>query len=131
MDRKEFLVSACTLCGLGLAGSLLDSCSNGSPAAVNFTLDLNNYPSLRNTGGYAINGNTIVMNTGSGYKALSLSCTHQGCTVNPINGGANGFQCPCHGATFSSTGGVTGGPAPSNLPSYTVTQAGTVLTIKG
>ena len=41
MDRKDFLISACTLCGLGLAASFMDSCSNKTQV-VNFTLDLNN-----------------------------------------------------------------------------------------
>ena len=133
MDRKDFLISACTLCGLGLAVSALDSCSNNSAPVVNFTLDLNSpgNSALHSTNGYVIAnaGNTIVINTGSGYRALSLICTHNGCIVTYA--GTRGFACPCHGATYSTTGAVTGGPAPSNLPSYTVTQAGTVLTIKG
>jgi Rieske Fe-S protein len=132
MDRKDFLKSACTLCGLGLTGSLLDSCSTNVPV-VNFTLDLNNGANapLRYAGGYVIaNGGTaIVMNTTSGYKALSLSCTHAGCIVTYRNG--IGFLCPCHGGSYDVNGNVTGGPPPSPLTHYNVTQAGSVLTIKG
>ncbi|WP_203924826.1 QcrA and Rieske domain-containing protein [Rugosimonospora africana] len=33
----------------------------------------------------------------------------------------NGFQCPCHGATYDSSGGVTGGPATGPLAPIAVT----------
>ena len=131
MDRKDFIISACALCGVGLASSLLDSCSKTQ--VVDFTLDLNNSANsaLRSIGGYVIanGGNTIVMNTTTGYKALSLICTHNGCTVNYR--GSAGFICPCHGGTYDASGNVTGGPPPSPLPTYQVTQACTILTIKG
>jgi len=131
MDRKDFIISACALCSFGLASSLLDSCTK--TVVVNFTLDLNSSSNstLRSIGGYVIanGGNTIVMNTVSGFKALSLICTHNGCTVNYR--GTGGFLCPCHGGTYDINGNVTGGPPPSPLPTYQVTQAGSILTIKG
>lgn len=133
MDRKDFILSACALCGFGAALTLMDGCSTGNQPIVNFTLDLNNSANapLRSIGGYVIanNGSTIVFNTVSGYKALSLICTHNGCTVRYL--GSTGFACPCHGGTFDINGNVTGGPPPSALSSYQVTQSGTVLTIKG
>jgi carotenoid phi-ring synthase / carotenoid chi-ring synthase len=53
-------------------------------------------------------------------KAISLTCTHQGCTVQPQ---ANGeFHCPCHGAAFDSTGKVLRGPAQRNLATFKVAQ---------
>lgn len=52
--------------------------------------------------------------------AFSAVCTHQGCTVDRVSGGA--IRCPCHGSTFdAATGAVTGGPAPSPLPKIAVT----------
>ena len=131
MDRKDFLISACTICGLGLAASLMDGCAK--TRVVNFTLDLNNTANaaLRYTGGTVIaNGGTvIVMNTATGYKALSLICTHAGCTVTYR--GSSGFNCPCHGGRYDVNGNVLSGPPPSPLPQYTVTQVGSVLTRKG
>ena len=133
MDRKDFLISACALCGMGVAASVMNSCSNGSAPVVNFTLDLNSSgnAALRNLGGYVIanSGNTIVINTATGYKAISLICTHNGCIVT--YNGSRGFYCPCHGGSYDANGNVTAGPPPSPLPTYTVTQSGTVLTIKG
>jgi cytochrome b6-f complex iron-sulfur subunit len=44
--------------------------------------------------------------------AISLVCTHLGCTVNRVE---TGFQCPCHGSQYDSDGLVVGGPAPKTL----------------
>ncbi len=44
--------------------------------------------------------------------AISLVCTHLGCTVNRVE---TGFQCPCHGSQYDSDGIVVGGPAPRTL----------------
>ena len=109
----------------------MDSCAKTQ--VVNFTLDLSSSSNaaLRTVGGYVIaNGGTVIVeNTSAGYVAISLVCTHNGCTVSYR--GANGFTCPCHGGTFDANGNVTGGPPPTPLAKYNVTQAGTVLTIKG
>ncbi len=45
--------------------------------------------------------------------AISLVCTHLGCTVNRIE---TGFLCPCHGSQYDGDGNVVGGPAPKTLP---------------
>ena len=130
MDRKDFLLSACALCGVGVAATLLDGCSKS--ASVNFTLNLNDAANaaLGSVGGYVVSASnrTIVMRTSSGYQALSLVCSHQGCTVNY---GGSSFLCPCHGASFDANGNVTGGPAPSALTKYAVSQSGSILTIAG
>ncbi len=51
-------------------------------------------------------------------QALSLSCTHQGCTVNKQADGK--FLCPCHGAVYSQEGKILQAPAPRNLNTYKV-----------
>ena len=51
-------------------------------------------------------------------QAFSLSCTHQGCTVNKQDDGK--FVCPCHGAVYDRQGKVLQAPAPRNLNSYQV-----------
>lgn len=45
--------------------------------------------------------------------AISLVCTHLGCTVNRVE---TGFLCPCHGSQYDADGIVVGGPAPKTLP---------------
>ncbi|MEB3313810.1 MAG: FAD-dependent oxidoreductase, partial [Cyanobacteriota bacterium] len=55
--------------------------------------------------------------------ALSLTCTHQGCSVQPqVNGTATGYLCPCHGAAYSREGQVLAGPAQDNLSRFQVLQ---------
>ena len=45
--------------------------------------------------------------------AISLICTHLGCTVYRV---ATGYQCPCHGSQYDNEAEVVGGPAPTGLP---------------
>lgn len=42
------------------------------------------------------------------FAALSLTCTHLGCTVEQK---PEGFECPCHGSQYSQDGKVLRGPA--------------------
>lgn len=61
----------------------------------------------------------ILIHTESGFKAISLVCTHLGCTVEPE---ADGFSCPCHGSLYSDDGSVLRGPAQKPLPTLRVEQ---------
>ncbi len=56
----------------------------------------------------------VVLRTPSGFTALSLVCTHLGCTVESK---PEGFTCPCHGSRFDSQGKVIRGPAQKPLNS--------------
>ena len=53
-------------------------------------------------------------------KAISLTCTHQGCTVQRQVDGK--FLCPCHGAVYDAEGRVVAGPAKRDLPRFQVAQ---------
>jgi len=59
----------------------------------------------------------VLLHTQSGYSALSLTCTHLGCTVEQT---ADGFTCPCHASRFDAQGEVTHGPAVKSLKSLRV-----------
>ncbi|UCF35762.1 MAG: Rieske (2Fe-2S) protein [Acidobacteriota bacterium] len=56
----------------------------------------------------------------AGLAAISIKCTHLGCTVGVSE---TGFACPCHGSRFDQDGNVIGGPAPQALPWYKLTLA--------
>jgi thiosulfate dehydrogenase [quinone] large subunit len=60
------------------------------------------------------------------FVAFATACTHQGCPVSFVG---NGFQCPCHGATYDQNGQVTGGPAPAPLAQIPVTVTGGNVTL--
>jgi len=54
------------------------------------------------------------------YKAFSAVCTHVGCICNKVANGT--IDCPCHGSEFKITNGaVVTGPAPTPLPTRTIT----------
>ncbi|MEU0099780.1 Rieske (2Fe-2S) protein [Streptomyces sp. NPDC006267] len=57
------------------------------------------------------------------FTAFSSTCTHQGCAVTDVSGGA--IVCPCHNSTFdAATGRPTGGPATRPLPAREITVEG-------
>ena len=56
----------------------------------------------------------VVTRNASGFTAISLICTHLGCTVEST---AEGFACPCHGSRFDPRGMVKRGPATQPLTS--------------
>ncbi|MDY0189965.1 MAG: Rieske (2Fe-2S) protein [Desulfuromonas sp.] len=54
-----------------------------------------------------------LMREGGEVYALSLVCTHLGCTLNVTE---SNLSCPCHGSTFLRSGEVSRGPADQPLP---------------
>ena len=53
----------------------------------------------------------------SGFSAVSMVCTHLGCTVQQKD---NGFACPCHGSRYDASGNVLRGPAQKPLRSLRI-----------
>ena len=62
----------------------------------------------------------VVVRDRRGFAAISVTCTHLGCTVRTSDAG---FECPCHGSQYDNDGFVTGGPAPRPLDWYQVSVA--------
>jgi len=60
------------------------------------------------------------------YYALSLICTHLGCTVNVT---PNTLICPCHGSVFDRDGNVLKGPASQPLERLQIEEEGNSLII--
>lgn len=59
---------------------------------------------------YAVNPDTDA--------GVTLTCTHQGCTVGRQPDGS--FLCPCHGARYDADGKRLSGPAERDLAKFTV-----------
>ena len=62
----------------------------------------------------------------NGFRALDLSCTHEGTTVGLSDGK---WICPNHRAEFAVNGKVEVGPARSNLRTVTVKATKTKVTV--
>ena len=61
----------------------------------------------------------VLTHTEAGFSALSLVCTHLGCTLEKQN---DGFTCPCHGSRFAADGIAQRGPARAPLASLRIEQ---------
>ena len=82
------------------------------------TFNLADHPSLAQEGG-TIEGRAegyphplIVVRLGGALRSMSGLCPHASCTVVPQ---PDGFRCPCHGSTFTLSGGRILGPAERGL----------------
>lgn len=112
-SRRDFLklttaglLSAAGLLGLGGLLRFLDYDSE-PPARTAFDVgSLTKFPVGSRTALAEIPA--VLISTKEGFSALSLVCTHLGCTVE---GWEDGYQCPCHGSRYGADGTVQRGPA--------------------
>ena len=138
MDRKDFLsqvgvgaaafLAPICLGGIGGCGKSSKDSTPSAPSNVDFTLDVSS-GDLASNGGYLVSQGILVARTNSGtFLAVSAACTHERTTLrySAIN---NNFECPNHGAKFSSSGMVTLGPATTNLKSYNTSLTNSTLRI--
>lgn len=141
VDRRTFVaqsafVAAAALLATACGGAADSTGPNVDGPITGMTLNVANYPALASVGGIArVNaGNgtplAIVRTSTTTFAAFSLICPHMGCTVG-ITGSTSGaaFQCPCHGAMFSSTGAWVGGQRTSGLRSVAIAYDATANTL--
>jgi len=65
---------------------------------------------------------TAINHDADGFYALSMICTHLGCTVRWFQTDVM-FRCPCHGSRYLRDGVRFFGPAPRPLERYQITQS--------
>jgi cytochrome b6-f complex iron-sulfur subunit len=112
---RDSLLALSGLLGLGGLIQFLDY-QTEPPAPTDFDLGpASNYPA--ETRKIIAEVPALLIHNASGFNALSLVCTHLGCTVEEK---AEGFSCPCHGSHFDPQGEVTRGPALKPLRSLRV-----------
>jgi cytochrome b6-f complex iron-sulfur subunit len=131
ITRRDFLKlftdGLLTLTGLlGLAGLVRFLSFELDPAPpTEFDLGpATNYPV--NSTSMLLHIPAVLIHNPKEFVALSLVCTHLGCTVEQKE---NGFECPCHGSLYSKDGATQKGPAklPLKRLRLTTTQEGNLL----
>ena len=116
-SRRDFLklgtaalLTASGLIGLGGLIRFLDFEPDPAPK-TEFDLGLSsNYPIGSRT--VISEVPALLIHGQNGFTALSLVCTHLGCTVQEK---PEGFACPCHGSRYDEKGNVLRGPAQKPL----------------
>jgi len=74
------------------------------------------------------NERLALMRDAGGFYALSLVCTHLGCTVVVTE---DSLSCPCHGSSFDRQGRVLKGPADRSLVRLKVEARGDFVDVVG
>jgi cytochrome b6-f complex iron-sulfur subunit len=137
VDRRTFLSVAATAAVL----AALDACSGLTSPGGSFngsyggplTVTLANFSTLATVGGVArVDGGSgaptaLYRNSASSFIAVALVCPHAG--FAPVEITSSGFFCPAHGSSFSKSGALQSGPAPTGLLAFAATynsSAGTV-----
>jgi Rieske Fe-S protein len=122
LSRRDFLkLSARGLLGLsgllGLGGLIrFLSFEPDPPPPQQFDVGLgSNYPLGSRSLLAAIPA--LLIHAENGFRALSLTCPHLGCTVEVQ---PDEFTCPCHGSRYDQDGQLLAGPATQNLKSLRV-----------
>lgn len=136
INRRKFFETSgnMLLTGVGVTvfASLLASCgkdknptgpgdNNGSTDKT-FVVNLSDNQALQQVGGFKtfqINSKPVflIKTASETFLALSMVCTHQGCTVDYVSS-SKIFDCPCHDSQFEQNGTVRKGPAARNLDTY-------------
>jgi cytochrome b6-f complex iron-sulfur subunit len=135
-SRRKFLSNLWKILGLvAFAELIFFTVSMLRPGRKN--LSNNAVPNLKVAGSvddFMINSVTadrvnkyfLVRMEDGGFLALSLTCSHLGCSVL-WNDDKKQFLCPCHSSAFDKQGRVINSPAPRPLDYYPVTvEAGKV-----
>jgi len=112
--RNGFLWLSAAL-GLGGLIRFLDYEANPAPKTEFDLGPATNYPPGSRT--LLANVPAMLMHTENVFSAISLTCTHLGCTVEQ---NTDGFICPCHGSHFDEVGNLLHGPAAKPLISLKV-----------
>ena len=115
-DRRTFLTMVA-------GAALLCACSksDGSPAAFG-DVSAGNVKDVPIGGIDVVSGAPALLARDSGgLYAMTITCTHQGCDVEPVGSGSSTvLDCPCHGSQFDANCNVIRGPAGSPLVHFAV-----------
>ena len=98
-------------------------------------LSFTQFPSLRNVDGSAVVDVTgsfpivVIRASDTAAVALSATCTHQGCILQPASSRSE-IHCDCHNGDFAFDGRVLDGPPVVPLPTYVATIGPDAITVQ-
>ena len=135
--RRDFLKTVCGVTALAIGPVLLADDAMAADGIVRkpsgqVAVTLAKIPALAKVGGVVnlgtVKGSPVaIVRTGAKtYRALNLSCTHQGVTVQRAG---TQWKCPAHGSQFNLDGSFIAGPAGRALNAVKSTSNGKVLTV--
>ncbi len=93
-------------------------------------LNLDDIPKGGSARGVYAGYSFMVFNRKSGIEAISLKCTHLGCTVK-WEPAKQIFRCPCHDGWYNKHGVNKGGPPPAPLEHLAYKIVGSKLIVGG
>ncbi|MEV8585302.1 Rieske (2Fe-2S) protein [Streptomyces sp. NPDC051180] len=129
---RRTVVAAAGSAGLAAA---LAACGGGADDK-NTAADTPTDAPLAKTGDIPVGGGKVLADRGlvitqpkaGEFKAFSSKCTHAGCAVGAVEGGA--IVCPCHQSHFDvSDGSVKSGPATAPLPPMPIQVVGEEISL--
>jgi cytochrome b6-f complex iron-sulfur subunit len=116
-SRRDFLKlitnTLLTLAGLLGLGGLIRFLSYEFDETPPTEFDIgpaSNFPNVSRT--VLANIPAVIVHDEKGIRAISLVCTHLGCTAEEDS---QGYACPCHGSRFDQEGSNVQGPATKPL----------------
>jgi len=136
VTRREVMALGSGLVAASLVGcgGKIEGLREVESAGGALSLGFQAHPELAQVGGEVIvradgKGKPILVRRVSETEALALSlaCTHLGCTVK-VSG--EGLICPCHGSRFSAAGEVAKGPAKAPLERYPAAIEGEAVVVR-
>jgi cytochrome b6-f complex iron-sulfur subunit len=122
LDRRQFLAATAVALGTAQLGcnNVLDL--GGTVGSGPYRIGLPAIGATKILSGIGLGGQGIAVTrlSATAVVAVSLQCTHQGCTL-AVASGTGVLQCPCHGSVFTTSGATVSGPAGGPLQMYPAT----------
>src|SRR5688500_6895992 len=136
ISRRRFCSGACQAASGATLATLFSACGGGSssptsPSGMASALnrvagrstDLGALVTVAGSPLAALGGSVLGESTAgmfllartseSAFSAVDAVCTHEGCTINGVDGAI--YVCPCHGSRYNRSGQVVMGPAVAAL----------------
>lgn len=146
-SRREFVLHSCHALSLVTVGALVDACAK-NPMSASSAPELTRLNAtvsggvatvdVASTAALSAVGSAALVNTASGpllvartaadaFSAVTAICTHEGCTITGYENSL--YTCPCHQSQFTTSGGVSRGPASRALRQFATSFDGATLHI--